>query len=523
MSNFDSNKRKALMKKIISLTLVSTLSCSTMLPASAKYDDFDLSKLAALSKIAGEEADENLKQKKERIKVTEEIEQKMFQKYNIKDMSELPKLNPKQQSEFLAEQQKINAIRNSSDFSKGKISAEEMIENSAANFMSDPSKALATSAKMFLPFVAIIFIAKYAGDIVNTVKNLALSMGNTFRTVVYKMTHKGIDVNSYQLTLDRIEKRLRAELVGQDEAIDKTLEVMAGYFESVAEAKAMNKKFEGGLLLYFYGPPATGKSTTMKIIKEEMKLDSYTGLMSDAVEDKGNGAMTVAARLTKPIYKDNGQAKTLIDTPLMRQVKNKLPTLYCLDEVDKMRKLDATLQNRSMRDEDGYIVGSSVDEMLRNFGDTGQICGVDASGSVLIATSNETDEKIAQLESSLFNRYKNCKIKFKEFSSDGYKEIIERKSVEFRDYYKKKFNIEIEWDKSALNHYAEVYESEKSGGRGVDFLMNDVRYALKCYHNNYETKEGFKNLKLSIGYNDKSNKLCVKQIGKIASVVTKRK
>ena len=70
------------------------------------------------------------------------------------------------------------------------------------------------------------------------------------KKALYKITRKGINVNKYQTTLDRIEKRLRAELVGQDKAIYRIMEILTGYFESVIEAKALGKKFEGGLLLY---------------------------------------------------------------------------------------------------------------------------------------------------------------------------------------------------------------------------------------------------------------------------------
>ncbi len=422
-----------------------------------------------------------------------------------KDILNLPK---KDQEEAL----RLRAILNTWDYYDGLDRGDHgpnQVARGATIAGNKATEGLASMAKTFLPIVATIFVVKYAGDICEHLKNFYASASNGLRNLFYKFKCKGIDVKVYETVLGRVEKRLRAELVGQDEAIDSIINIMRGYFESVVQAKAAGKKFEGGLLLYLTGMPATGKSTTMKIIEEEMGLTSYTGRMSDAVEDKGNGAGTVAARLTKPVIKDNGKTKVTVDTPLTRQVKTGIPTLYCLDEVDKMRNLDSVLQKRSLRTEDGKIMGCSVDEMLRNFGDTGQINGINASGSILIATSNETPEQLAQLESSLYNRYKGCHIHFKDFNKKDYSEIINRKIKDISSYYKKTHNMDIKLGEAMLEHYCTKFEKESSGGRGVDVLMNDFRSALKNYIN---SAKNFKNTTVSIEYNDKTDKLYVKKV-----------
>lgn len=357
-------------------------------------------------------------------------------------------------------------------------------------------EGLKKTAKMAIPIVGGSLVVKYAGDIIEHIKNFYASGSNAVKKVFYKLTHRGIDIKVYEKVLERIEQRLRRELVGQDKAINEIIKIMTGYFESIVQAKAMGKKFEGGLILYLIGSPGTGKSTTMKIIEEEMGLDSYTGRMSDAIEDKGNGAQTVASRLTKPVIEDNGKVKVSVDTKLTNQVKSMVPTLYCLDEVDKMRVYDSVLQNRGMRNERGKIIGGSIDEMLRNFGDTGQIAGFNASGSILIATSNETSSQMAELEESLYNRYKGCTVAFKEFSANDYKEIILRKFKDIQEYYKTKFNVKISWSNSALEHFSKVFEKENSGGRAVDVLMNTIRHALKEHENKKEPKIANKNILL---------------------------
>lgn len=127
----------------------------------------------------------------------------------------------------------------------------------------------------------------------------------------------------------------------------------------------------------------------------------------------------------------------------------------------------------------------------------------------MIATSNETPEQLAQLESSLYNRYKGCHIHFKDFNKKDYSEIINRKIKDISSYYKKTHNMDIKLGEAMLEHYCTKFEKESSGGRGVDVLMNDFRSALKNYIN---SAKNFKNTTVSIEYNDKTDKLYVKKV-----------
>lgn len=360
-----------------------------------------------------------------------------------------------------------------------------------------------------MPIVAIIFILKYLGDILEQVKNFWKAGKNEVRKIWSKLTQKGLNVRNYYEVISRIEKRLRNELVGQDEAIDKIIKIMTGYFESVLEAEIMGKKFEGGLTLYLTGEPGTGKSTTMKIISEELNLGTCMMRMSDAVEDKGNGATTVAARFLKPVIEDNGKTKISIDTPLSLQISSGIPTLYCFDEIDKMRNLDGIIQKTGLRNESGKIMGGSIDEMIRNFGDTGQMNGVNISGSILIVTSNETQSQLKELESSLYSRYSGCNVVFRQFNAEDYKEIMNRKICKDNEVYKKRYNINsIVWDDSALNYYSKKFEKENVGARGVEILNIDVKCALK----NYDIKKSAKNADLIIKYDDVSDKLYIEKL-----------
>lgn len=352
-------------------------------------------------------------------------------------------------------------------------------------------------------------IIKNTAEILSYIKSGYMHVSNSIRNFYLRHTSKPIDIKIYETVLGRIESRLKKELVGQDEAIKQMINSMRGYFESVIQTQARGKKFEGGMILYLTGLPGTGKSTAMKIIGEEMGLKPYIGRMSNAIEDKGNNANTVAARLTKPVIVDDGHTKSQQDTELMRQVKIGIPTLYCLDEIDKMRNLDRVLQKHDGKTSDGKLMGESVDEMLRNFGDTGQINGVNASGSILIATSNETPEQLAQLESSLYNRYKSCHVHFKSFNKQDYKEMIRRDTKATLSYYRQKYKVDVIFDDSLMEKYPEKLVKEEGSGRGVNSLTIRLRAALKNYVNQ---NKDYKNSKVSLGYNSNNDEIIVKKI-----------
>lgn len=349
---------------------------------------------------------------------------------------------------------------------------------------------------LFIIFAASVSI-RYGAEAFDSIRSLVTELSYYAQKMYNKATAKKLDIEHYQEILDRIETRLRTELVGQDEAIDRVIDIMRGYFQSMLEAKAQGKKFEGGLMLYLTGSPATGKSTMMKIIQEEMHLDNFEAKMSDVVEDKGNGAESVAARLTKPVVTKTRFKEIYVQTLLMMQLNQHNPTLYAFDEIDKMRKLDRQLQGN--KSELGNI--DSIDEILRNFIDTGHLAGVDASGSIVIVTSNETDEDIMRLEPSLRNRYSQYRVKFRDFEKEDYKEIIRRGSVELQKHYADTFNTEVKWNEDALDYFATKFVEEQAGGRCAEPLMMKVRSAIAVLCKSTDIKNKILSINVSEGEN----------------------
>lgn len=346
------------------------------------------------------------------------------------------------------------------------------------------------------------------GTSVKNIGDILASVRRHIDRFIFKLTYKGLDVNKYDSRLERIEKRLRDELVGQDQAIDQIIQILRGYYEAIVIANRLGKTHEKGLLLYFTGSPGTGKSTAMKIIGEEMGLTPYVARMSDVVEDKGNNAASAAARLTKPVIQDNGRVKVSVDTPFTTLLKSGKPNLYEIDEIDKMRQLDAMLNKTDGKNAKGKIMGGSLDEMARNFTDTSHINGSNASSSVLIFSSNETIDDIKQLEDSLYNRYKDCIVQFVDLKASDYKEIIKRNTAPIQEFYKNTFGLDIEWDEAALDYFAERFVSENTGARSAEPLLSGARCALKAYRE--ENVGDFTDDNLILSVDTSNNKIFVK-------------
>ena len=381
-----------------------------------------------------------------------------------------------------------------------------MAARGTAAVKDEGTAALNSALTKATPWVVGTAVLVGGAILLNHLKNFYASFSNWLKDLFYKWNHKGIDISVYKTVLKRIERRLKQKLVGREKEIDQIIEILTGYFESVVQSGG---KFQGGLVLYLIGSPGTGKSTVMNIIEEEMGLGSCTVRMSDIVEDHGNGASSAATRLTMPIIKDNGQVKVEVDTEFTRQVKTGVPTLYCIDEVDKMRVHDSILQKRNLRNEKNEIMGGSIDEMLRNFGDTGQIAGQNVSGSILIATSNETIDDMKQLEGSLYNRYKDYTVQFTDFTAEDYKEIINRRSETMINYYKTNYFTDVSWSQDVLDYYADKFEQEKAGGRGAENLVKKARALLSNYRDDMNEKIYHKQLLITMDY---TNKLQVQDI-----------
>ena len=77
--------------------------------------------------------------------------------------------------------------------------------------------------QVWLGVSALSFVLKNSTNILSFSNSCITACKNTFLQLYHRLTHSGLNVKNYELIIKRIEKRLRSELIGQDEAIDKII------------------------------------------------------------------------------------------------------------------------------------------------------------------------------------------------------------------------------------------------------------------------------------------------------------
>lgn len=109
---------------------------------------------------------------------------------------------------------------------------------------------MSSYTKGFMPLFVVSFTLNNLGKSIGNARDLYASAKNTINNFMSKITYRGINVNKYKSLIERTEKRLRSEIVGQNKAIDKILNVMTGHFEAMIETESLGKKYEKSLIFF---------------------------------------------------------------------------------------------------------------------------------------------------------------------------------------------------------------------------------------------------------------------------------
>ena len=323
-----------------------------------------------------------------------------------------------------------------------------------------------------------------------------------------RVLSKSLNTENYEEMLKKLEEELKAEVIGQDEAIEKIISILRNHFSNVVKAKAIGKTYNKGCLIILGGPPGLGKSLIMEKIKKFFNLTCVMLTMNEAIEDKGNNASSVMARFLKPVIKDDGKKKIEEETELARVIRYGNTTLYFLDEKDKMDMLDFSLQKIDPLNAEGKRKGSSIDEYLRSFVDYDKLNNYTTNNSIHMVTTNELKEHMLKYEGSLANRYLPCFVEFKPFNIDA---CIKMAKVLLKspcgEFYKGK-GISVSWDKSGLQRYAQRLSKDSVNGRTMSLLSKHWTVVVDNFLR-LESNRGCSNVLLS--YDEKSNKVFAKK------------
>ncbi len=338
----------------------------------------------------------------------------------------------------------------------------------------------------------LLFLSKAGSAVKEGIANFVSVVTEPVRKLLFKT----MDASNYNQMLDDLGKLLKSKVIGQNKAIDQIIKIMRSHFSNVLKAKKLGVPYNKGLMLYFIGPPGVGKSLILDTINSFLNLTSVTLGIDDVNEDRGNNALTARDRLMKPYTKDYGYMKEEVASNLARVISYEKSTLYTFDELDKMRYWDYNRQGidwRELRRKGEKLPGSSMDEFLRAFVDTGKLDGKSTNNSVVVITSNETLNDIQDLESSLANRYNDCIVEFEPFNAESCAAFVKKSLEDITGrYYKKVNGAEIVWDEDSLKSYAQFLENLRLNGRSLSALTGHFTPIIdEFYSKNPKVKKMF--------------------------------
>ena len=375
---------------------------------------------------------------------------------------------------------------------------ENAMENQFTNILTKPS------IKKNFVYVVGGLIASFASGAVKDLANMTGKVYYRIKDSLKRVFSKPLSASNYEERLEKLRELLKSNVFGQDEAVDKIIDLMKAHFSNSSKSS----EYENGLFMYFIGDPGVGKSLVMNLIKDFFKIDSIEITMDDVQKDNGNNANTVLDRIFKPIVKDNGKEKKLELTDASRKLSYPGAKLIFIDEIDKMTKYDyqkTGINPNEVIKSGEKLPGSSMLEAIRSFVDYSIFNGAKRKGSIVIASSNESEKDIENYESSMTQRIKESLVVFKKLDSQGIARTMKQKlSMVAGKYYKEKKKIDVSWDEKDLKDYADVLYNQNLSGRPVSRRQFNLTPLIDdFYKNNKDVK------KIVLHYSKSENKVYV--------------
>ena len=273
-----------------------------------------------------------------------------------------------------------------------------------------------------------------------------------------------------------LEKALKKEIIGQDQALDTILK----YLKSAV--LGLNEENRPIASLLLAGPSGVGKTYTAQLLAQEFFGDSNALIRIDMSEygEKFNASKLIGAPAGYVGYKESGQ--------LTEKIKRQPYSLVLFDEIEKADKsiFDLLLQIF----DNGFITDASGDKI--NFRNT-----------VIVLTSN--------LGSELFNQQKNIGfghdnnktpklliareiknhfrpeflnrlndiIYFNQLDESNLKKIAERKIAELIEKIERKAQLKINVEKNTVTELIKLTEKNNSEKLNARLIQNRIKLLLE--------------------------------------------
>ncbi len=317
-----------------------------------------------------------------------------------------------------------------------------------------------------------------------------------------------------------LSKYLKANIMCQDRAIDRIVEIISGMADLWRESDRTGKGGDCACTMVFMGDSGIGKTLAARCLSLALfhkDMQPWQFVTSTAItSSQTSQSSSKNASDTTDVLSPADQLFN-VNSEIVRQLTLNNRVVIVLDEVDKMHKSDP----------DDTIV-----ERLRDARDTGKLLVrngvnyfyIDVSRTVFILITNETREcwglppveltpeeaasrtKIER-DKSLVNRF--YPIEFGRFTSEGYQTVLRPQLEELVEEYRDNYNININITDELVESIGDAAERCNKGVRGVNDYLIALRGKLVDYRSKHKVSLTENNLattfNISVVYDQDTN------------------
>ena len=316
--------------------------------------------------------------------------------------------------------------------------------------------------------------------------------------------------NNPEKVAELLEKNLKENIFGQEEAIEKIVTKITGCLEERQRNSKTKQRKKSSCILCFYGDSGVGKSEAANIIatalcNETSPINVNPQMLK--VDKSEEGKSCIEQILGDTTSVDTRGRKTKTPTKLATQLMDNNKTVLIFEEFDKMRKFDP----------DG-----SIDEFLRQAYDRGYVIvgdrKLDLSDTIIILTTNESKESlekglslgreskkvdinddtgartVVDRDQSLLFRLTT--VEFKPLNEEAFIKIAKPKLEKIQEYYKNYYKINVIIPDAVLNNIANTAVAKRKGARSINEYTEQISASMaefrrKCneLHVNYKNKD----------------------------------
>ena len=266
--------------------------------------------------------------------------------------------------------------------------------------------------------------------------------------------------NDTKETINKLEKYLKKEVIGQEEAINKLCTI------TKKERLGFKKETKPTSLL-FVGPTGVGKTLLVKKYNDQLyNNDNLIRLdMSEYKEEQS---------ISKIIGSPPGYTGYNNKTTVLDDIKNKPHAIILLDEIEKAHTSVINLFLQVL--DEGYLKASTGERINMSNNLIIMTSNVGANNKVVGFNNNKQKYILQELKDNLspefINRINDIII-FNKLTKENVQEILANKIKKLKKYYHKKNNVKIKIDDQTYKEILNNSNYEIFGARRLDNLIDN--------------------------------------------------